>query len=318
MKDVLVTGGSGFLGRPIVDELVAAGNNVRTLQRGPSQAGPAAARSGDVRDAAAVAAAMDGVEVVIHAAGLAHVFDGAATAPFEDINARGAAVVAGAAVTAGVRHFVHVSSVAVYGAGSDGREDAICRPNGPYAASKASAETRVIAAAANSAMRVTILRLATLYGEGDRGNVQRLLRLIADGRFIWLGSGSNRKSLIHVRDAARACAIVAAADDRGEPVETYNVSAPAVSMRDVVDELARAVASPVPRWHVPDAAARALAAAAGWVLPSRAQSITKWLGDDVYPGERFARRFRFETRMLLREGIERQVAEWRASGGVVS
>ena len=56
---------------------------------------------------------------------------------------------------------------------------------------------------------LTILRMATLYGEGDPGNVARLMRAIDLGRFIWIGNGMNRKSLLHKEDAARASLEVA-------------------------------------------------------------------------------------------------------------
>ena len=58
-------------------------------------------------------------------------------------------------------------------------------------------------------MALTILRLATLYGEGDPGNVGRLMRTLDRGRFLWIGDGSNRESLLYRGDAARACMAVA-------------------------------------------------------------------------------------------------------------
>jgi len=82
-------------------------------------------------------------------------------------------------------------------------------PVGPYALSKYNAKLRAIEIARDSGMALTILRLATLYGEGDPGNVGRLLRTLDRGRFLWIGDGSNRKSLLHKGDAARACMAVA-------------------------------------------------------------------------------------------------------------
>jgi nucleoside-diphosphate-sugar epimerase len=309
VEPVLVTGGSGFLGRAIVGQLIRTGRTVRSLQRHDT-IGDVPAVLGDVRDPAAAAAAVRGVGIVIHAAGLAHVFRDAASAPFADINAHGTDVVARAAVAAGVQHFVHVSSVAVYG-GSLGRgnEQSACVPAGPYALSKAEAERRVVEAAAGSGMRVTILRLATLYGEGDRGNVQRLLELIARGRFVWVGAGSNRKSLIHVDDAGRACVQPLATP--GEAVETYNVGGPPVAVREVVEELGRALDRPLPRWHIPAPVALRASAAAALLMPSLGRSLTKWMSDEVYPAGRFARRFDFSTEVSLRHGIARQVNWWR-------
>ena len=58
-------------------------------------------------------------------------------------------------------------------------------------------------------MALTILRLATLYGEGDPGNVGRLMRTLDRERFLWIGNRRNRKSLLYKGDAARACMAVA-------------------------------------------------------------------------------------------------------------
>lgn len=269
--------------------------------------------TGDVRDAEAVARAVEGVDAVIHAAGLAHVFRDVGSAPFADVNERGTEIVGKAAVAAGVRHFVLLSSVSVYGGSTTGgHEESACAPVGAYAVSKAAAEKRVTEVAAGSAMRLTILRLATLYGEGDRGNVQRLLQLIESGRFVWMGSGTNRKSLIYVDDAARAC--VRPIDFSGGAAETYNVAAPPVTMRGVVEELGRALQRPLPRWHIPAPVASGLLAAASVLAPSLGQSLTKWMKDDVYPAGKFERHFDFSAGVPLAEGIERQVAWWRARG----
>ena len=305
---VLVTGGTGFLGRAIVGRLRDAGRNVRTLQRDGGGDGDAVA--GDIRDPDAVARAVRGVEAVVHAAGLAHVVHRIAGAPFADVNARGTEVVARAAVAAGVRRLVLISSVAVYGGARPAREDAAGRPAGPYAASKAAAEERAIAALDGSPVPLTILRLATLYGEGDPGNVQRLLRAIERRRFAWIGDGDNAKTLLHVDDAARAC--VLALDGGGDGVEVYNVAAPPVTMRAVVEELARALGRPVPSWRVPLGVARGVATVARAVAAGRgrafANTLARWASDDVYPAEKFARRFGFEPRVALADGLRRQVA----------
>jgi nucleoside-diphosphate-sugar epimerase len=314
---VLVTGASGFLGRALVKHLVGAGADVRSLSRRAPPDLAAGEVGGDIRDPVAMARAMIGVSAVIHAAGLAHVFGRGDDAAFRDVNERGTDVVARAAVAAGVRHFVHVSSVAVYGSpGVEAREGDECRPSTAYARSKAAAEACAIAAA-RGGMRVTILRMATLYGEGDRGNVQRLLRALDRGWFVPLGSGANRKSLLFVADAARACALPIG--PAGAAVEVYNVAAPPVPMRSVVAGLADALGKPVPRWHVPAWLALASAVVAAAVVPSRGrllqQTLAKWLADDVYPADEFVRRFGFQPQTTLQEGLRRQVRWWRASTG---
>jgi nucleoside-diphosphate-sugar epimerase len=312
---VLVTGGSGFLGRAIVEHLHQLGHPTRTLQRRRTGNPDVGMLEGDVRDPASVASALEGVEVVVHAAGLAHVFSDPHNAPFLDINERGTEVVARSSAAAGVRHLILISSVAVYGEGSHARdEDSPCRPVGPYAVSKAAAEARAIEAAQRSGMRLTILRLATLYGPGDRGNVQRLLELLARGRFLWVGNGANRKTLLHVDDAARGCVLPLTTD--GTAVEIYNLGAPPVPLRTVVDGLAGALGRPAPRWHVPAGVAVVGARSLRMLLPTRGRAahdgLMKWLKDDVYSANRFARRFEFHAGVPLQDGLASQVAWWRS------
>ena len=137
----------------------------------------------DILDLVSLNPVFRGVTQVMHVAGLAHVFEKteADISPFKAINEQGTANVAHAAAEAGVQHFILISSVSVYGAFTQGvyDESAPCCPEGPYAESKYQAEQRAIEIAQQSSMALTILRLATLYGEGDPGNVARLMRAIA-------------------------------------------------------------------------------------------------------------------------------------------
>lgn len=160
---------------------------------------------------------------------------------FRQINEIGTANVASTAAAAGVGHLILISSVSVYCPYTQGiyDENTPCNPVGPYALSKYNAELRAIEIVRVSEMALTILRLATLYGEGDPGNVGRLMRTLDKGRFLWIGDSSNRKSLLYKGDAARACMAVAERPARG--INIYNVSAPACTMREIMDGIANAL-----------------------------------------------------------------------------
>jgi nucleoside-diphosphate-sugar epimerase len=219
-----------------------------------------------------------------------------------------------AALHCGVRHFVLVSSVAVYGTGHrrPPDESTECHPTSPYGCSKLAGEQKLLDAVQTSSLRATILRPVTLYGEGDPGNVGRLSRALETGTFCWIGSGNNRKCLLHRDDAARACVLAALSSPRA-PAQIYNVSAPPVRMQDIVKGLADALGQRRPRMKVPPELARRTlqVAAAMWPLQHRAQAwlrtLDKWLGDDVYDGTRFVGDFQFHPEVPLREGLRRQV-----------
>lgn len=322
---VLVTGACGFLGSAVVRRALAAGLEVRRTDR---LARPRDDRApyvqADIRVPEALGAVLAGVDAVIHAAGLAHVFDKSkGPAEFTAVNETGTGNVARAAVAAGVKHLVLVSSVSVYGGGTTApAADAPCRPAGPYALSKHGAELRAAEAARHSQTGLTILRMATIYGPGDPGNVARLVRSIDRGRFIWIGRGANRKSLLYRDDAADAC--VQAVLKRAAGVRTYNVSAAARTMAEIVATIARHLDRPVRRWHVPgwaavggSALARAVCLGRG-PMASLHGAVRKWLAEDVYPAERIAAELAFSPAVDLDEGLAREVAWYkqvRSAGG---
>jgi nucleoside-diphosphate-sugar epimerase len=321
MSVCLVTGAAGFLGSAIVEYLSDAYWEVRATDRKePSTFSGNEFSTANILEFDQWPPLARGSDCIVHAAGLAHIFDKtkAVTAPFKAINEQGTANVARAAAEAGVRHFILISSVSVYGPFTQGvyDESAPCRPNGPYAESKYQAEQRAIDIAQRSGMALTILRLATLYGEGDPGNVARLMRTIDRGRFIWLGDGSNRKSLLYKGDAARA--ILAVLQHPPSGINIYNVTAPPCTMRQVVDGLATALdRRPFPLRLPATGASMALGLAASMMrgrgrLSILRGTLAKWLADDVYDASRFERTLNFRTRVSLSEGLQREVAWYRS------
>jgi nucleoside-diphosphate-sugar epimerase len=294
MANILLTGGSGFVGTAVREAAARRGIAVDAPPRAEL----------DILRPESLVPAMEGVEVVVHAAGAAHVFrQTPATARWTAAtNADGTRNVVAAARAAGVRRVVLIGSVAVY------RE-----PHDVYAASKAAAERAAIEEARGT-VQLTMLRLATLYGEGDPGNVYRLIRAIDRHRFVAVGRGENRKSLIHRDDVGAA--IVAALGVEAEGI--FDVSAPAVTMAEVVSAVAHALGRRVPRLPLSRRAALAAthALTALTLRNRRAQAIeralSKWLADDVYDGAPFCARFGFMPAVALADGIAREVAWYRA------
>jgi nucleoside-diphosphate-sugar epimerase len=284
--------------------------------RAPDAPPGASAHAADVLDPGAVAEAVAGADCVVHAAGLAHVFDKSkGREEFTAVNEAGTRNVARAAAAAGVEHLVLTSSVSVYGGCRGGAcgEDSPCRPRGAYAESKYRAELRAGQVARASGLHVTVLRLATLYGEGDPGNVARLVRAIDRGRFARVGRGTNRKSLLHRDDAARAC--LTALRSPASRGRTYNVSAPPHTMREVLETIARHLGRPlsgrvIPGWLVLGAAGLGAVLCLGrGPAGSLFRTVRKWLADDVYPADRIRAELGFEAQVPLDDGLRREV-EW--------
>ncbi len=321
--NILITGANGFLGSTIVRQALVSQIPFRAtdLHESPVVSGIDYDRS-DVRDPSTLGPLLKGLTGVIHTAGLAHIFDGtlAQNAPFHSVNVMGTVNMINAAALAGVQHFVLISSVSVYGPYTQGvyDEKVPCDPVGPYALSKYEAEQRAQDVAKKTGMGLTVLRLATLYGEGDPGNVGRLVRSLDRGRFIWIGAGKNRKSLLYKEDAARACLAVAARPASG--INIYNVSAPSCMMREIVEGIADALGKRPFPVVVPASLglflSRSLSRIPGRRTSGLHQTIQKWLSEDVYDTGRFDETYGFKTRTSLEDGLKREVDWYRHNKGV--
>jgi nucleoside-diphosphate-sugar epimerase len=313
----MVTGASGFLGSEIVRLAHAAGWHVRAFDRDQRIQPEGVARiKGDIASIEDLRGACEGVSAIIHAAGLAHMFGSSAkdATCFNSVNETGTANVMDAAVEAGVPHTVLVSSVSVYGStvGTLCDETVPCHPKGPYAFSKWKGELRATERASKGNTSLTILRFATLYGEGDRGNVAKLIGALDRGHFVWPGSGLNQKSLLYKEDAARACltALGRSASDTG----VFNVSARPATMREIVSAICQSLGRPVPRLEFPLALLKAVGTISCRVGdPGQlGQRLEKFIHDDVYDGSRFESTFNFRPAISLTEGMRREVESLQA------
>jgi UDP-glucose 4-epimerase len=302
---ILVTGAGGFLGSAIVSELKRRNIQVRAT----SSRGGDGIIAADLTRPEPLPSLLDGIQCVIHSAGVAHVFriDKNEEERMMRVNAGAVGLLAQACARAGVAHLILISSVSVYGSPGAAMVDEsfACRPTGPYAVSKYEGEAAAVAMTKGSQTRLSILRPATIYGEGDRGNVARLIRAVQRRRFFWIGDGSNRKSLIHRDDVATACVEVALQGARQDGV--FNVAGEAHTMRQIVDSIAAAGRQKPPSLSMPAGFALSLTK-----LPGAARfrkTIEKWLADDSYDGARLQRTYGWRPSVPLAEGLRREV-EW--------
>jgi nucleoside-diphosphate-sugar epimerase len=317
-KSILVTGSDGFLGRAILSRLLTCDITIRAtdLFVGSSISNINYCKA-DITRLEELRPVLENINTVIHVAGLAHIFspDANFVEKFRQINEIGTTNVAFAAAAVGVRHLILISSVSVYGPYTEGiyDENTPCNPVGPYAQSKYNSELRAIEIARNAGMALTILRLATLYGEGDPGNVGRLMRTLDRRLFFWIGDGSNRKSLLYKGDAARACMAVAERPASG--VNIYNVSAPACTVGEIVDGISDALEkSPFPVRVSASMAlflSRYLSRIPNRRMTGLHQAVKKWLAEDVYDTRRFEQAYDFQTKTSLENGLKREVDWYR-------
>jgi len=212
----LVTGGNGYFGQLLVQRLVARGDDVRLLDIDVTGAGGLGIDviAADIRDVAAVRAAVDGVDVVFH--NVAQVPLSRDPHLLRTVNVDGARILLDACVDAGVAKVVHMSSSAVFGVPESNPvlPTTVPKPQEDYGHAKLAAEW-VCLRAASDGLDVTIVRPRTILGHGRLGIFGILFDWIADGADpIVLGDGSNRYQFVHADDLATVCLL---AGDTGGP-----------------------------------------------------------------------------------------------------
>jgi len=269
-RAVLLTGGTGFIGRRLVSLLREQSVRLRVLVRSDS-AVPADWHgveivAGDLADAASLARACAGVNTVIHAAGFAHV-DAEDTPDFAArhwaVNAEGTFRLLDAAAVSGVERFAFLSSVKAVGDPGPRcvGEDWDAPPDTPYGRAKRAAEERVLAVGRERGLHVVNLRPALVYGPGMKANLARLLDGARRGWLPPLPETGNRRSLVHADDVVQAVSLAAA--HPAAAGKTYFVTdGQPYSGRDLYVIARRAFGLPAPRWAVP---ASVLRGAAGLV-----------------------------------------------------
>lgn len=256
---ITVIGGGGFLGRYVVQKLLARGARVRIAQREPRAAtflkplgglGQTQFVAVDVRDAASVARAVQGSDAVINLAGA---FDN-----MQAVQADGAGHVAAAAKAAGVAAFVHVSAI---GADSEGAST--------YARSKGDGEAAVRAAFADAA----ILRPSILFGREDQF-INRFAGLIRMFPVVPVIAPNAKFQPTYVGDAADA--VVAALGDAAKR-KIFEIGGPQVlSMGELLRWIADAIHRNPLFVDVPDIVASTLASGFGWA-PGAPITKDQWL-----------------------------------------
>jgi nucleoside-diphosphate-sugar epimerase len=203
---VLLTGASGFVGRAVLNAAKQRGVVVRPVFRSLASArGQAGAALVSGLDGEADwSQALQGVDVVIHAAARAHVMREEALDPLTEyrrVNVQGTSNLARQAAAAGVRRFVFISSIKVNGeatlSGRPFTADDAPAPEDAYGISKAEAETELRRIAQETGMEVTIIRPPLIYGPGVKGNFSSLMNWVRRGLPLPLGGVThNRRSLV--------------------------------------------------------------------------------------------------------------------------
>lgn len=278
---VLVTGASGFVGPHVVAALLQAGYRPRLAQRKPQPvpAGAEAVLTGDLAAPVDWRAALEGVDHVLHLAGLAHAGPGLDEALYRRINTEATLELARAAEAAGISRFVYLSSIKAMTDAFDGpplTEDAQAAPGDAYGRSKLAAEQGL----AVRDLGWVALRPVLIYGPGVKANMAALLRLARLPVPLPLGGLKAPRSLLAVENLASA--ILFALTPACPARQAYTVADPEpISVSDMLAAMRSGLGRGPGLLPVPETWLRRLARLAG-----REETFLKLAGSLVARPER--------------------------------
>lgn len=308
----LVTGATGAIGPALVNGLLEQGFRVRVLARQtPPQglfSGTVDVVQGAITDPATVRLAVRDVELVFHLAALLHVDNPGPEmrGAYESINVEGTRCLVQAAQEARAGRFIFFSTINVYGPSQQGQlldEASPIRPDSWYAETKAKAEEIVL-----GSMPAVVLRLASVYGPGMKGNYPRLVAALHRGRFLSIGAGRNRRTMVYIGDMCAAATL--AATHRDATGQVYNVTDGQVhTMREILEAICAAGNRRPPRFHLPATPIRLVAGLledgarlVGAKAPVSRSTVRRLVEDVAVSGARIQRDLGFQPAYDLAAG----------------
>lgn len=228
--EILVTGGTGFLGRHLAQGLLERGHGVRLMGRNFSdvssllKSGAVPVRA-DLRERQAVVDACRGVEAVFHVGALSAPWG--ARRDFQEINVGGTDSVIAGCVEHHVRRVVYVSSPSVV---FDGRDHVNLREDAPYpkrfasvySLTKKLGEDLVNAESRKGALETVILRPKAMFGPGDQSLLPRLIEVARRKRLPQIGDGRNLVDLTYAENVVQA--LILALSSRSANGNTYTIT----------------------------------------------------------------------------------------------
>ncbi|GAC1425034.1 MAG: SDR family NAD(P)-dependent oxidoreductase [Ktedonobacteraceae bacterium] len=314
--EILITGGTGLVGHHLITELQQRGDTVRALvlpsedTRKLEERGVTVYR-GDIREPDTLIEPMRGVDTVFHLAAMQGLW-----VPIEEyakVNVTGTENVCRAVLKTGVRRIVHVSSWTIYGMerGWPLTEDVPPAPrNDPYWITKAQGDLLVQRMIAEDHLPAAIIRPGTIFGVGDRLNFGRTADKIRAGKGLILGSGRNSLPLVYVTDVVQG--LLLCADHDNALGQAFNITNDqSLTQEEFLHAIAQELDVPLPRLHIPYAAAYAIAYAAERVVPLNSSKhpivtrhgVTLYGTDNRHSIDKARTELGYEPRVSIREGV---------------
>jgi nucleoside-diphosphate-sugar epimerase len=254
--NVLITGGGGFIGGNLAQDQMRKGKNVRVVDlhlgslKGTEDHGRLEVMQGDIRDESLMKKALKGIELVFHLAS-AHLSVTTSEKEYWETNVEAARSLVRLSQAAGVRRFVHCSSVGIYGeiTHPPATENYPCRPDLVYEKTKLAGERALLEFYRETGYPISIIRPVWVYGPSCP-RTAKLFRAVRKRRFIIAGSGQTLRHCVYISDLLEAFDLCARREEAiGEDFIIGDSSA--VTVAELVGEIASIMNVPPPSIKVP-------------------------------------------------------------------
>lgn len=314
---VLITGGGGFIGSHLVDSQLAQGHDVRVVDLHADRLQHVSDHPrleiivGDITDDELVTQVVAGVDVVYHLAS-AHLDVRLSDDHYRHVNVEGTLSLLQAARTAGVRRFVHCSSVGVMGdvQNPPADEESVCRPTNIYEQTKLEGEIAAREFAHRKGLPLVVVRPAWVYGPRCP-RTAKLMRTIGKGRFVFFGKGQNLRHPVYISDAIDGLERSARAKAAGGEIYIIAGERP-VTIRDLIGTVAEVQGVKAPSVSFPTT----LGAFAGHALefafttirrqpPFSRRSLDFFTKNNAYDIGKARRELGYSPNVDLRTGLEK-------------
>jgi UDP-glucose 4-epimerase len=329
MNRILVTGATGAVGPRVVQILREAGYQIRTLSIDPPDPDlfpdGVEVLIGDVTDPSVVKSAVQGIKTIVHMASLLHIVNPPPTLrkEYEKVNVGGTDTVVQAALRENVERVIFFSTIAVYGntANQIITENTPPYPDTFYAQTKLTAEKIVLQAQRTNGQPLgTVLRFGAVYGPRVKGNYRRLLLSLKQGKFIPIGDGHNRRTLIYDRDVAKAVLLTIEHPEAAGQV--YNVSDGNFhTLNEIIRVMCKALDRSPPRISLPVKPVRwtisvleVFSHLFGINVTIGRDMVDKYIEDIAVDSQRIRIQLGFEPQYGLVKGWEETIREMKQNG----
>jgi nucleoside-diphosphate-sugar epimerase len=322
---IALTGASGYTGGHLLERLIRRGDSVKVLVREGSvtpalRASGAEIVTGVLGNADDARRLVEGCEGVLHVAAVYRTA-GHPDSYYREVNVEGTRRLLESALAAGVRRFVHTSTVGVHGhvVNPPCDEEGPIAPSDIYQATKAEADQLAREFGRSQALEVAIVRPGAIYGPAET-RLLKVFKGIARGRYAVVGSGKPHYHLVYIDDLVDG--FLLALDRREAAGETFIIAGPrSISQDDLAREVAKATGGSVWPFHIPawpiqrlGDLVEAVSVPLGLEPPIHRRRVDFWVKNRSFSIEKARQKLGYDPKVDVAAGIERTARWYREHG----